>query len=125
MPHIKELDYRKFTQVCETAKKKGYLLIRKVMDNTGAIFAIALFFKDKKRLYNIMSTVTAPGRQCEANHYLFNNLIKEFSGELLILDFEGSSIQGIASFYQKFGAVNEPYFFLRYNNLPWPFKYFK
>jgi hypothetical protein len=125
MPHIKELDYNNFIKVCEAAKKKEYLLIRKVVDDKKTVLAIALLLKDKKRLYNIMSTVTASGRQCSANHYLFDKLIREFSGQHLVLDFEGSSIAGIASFYQKFGTVNEPYFFLRYNNLAWPIKYFK
>jgi uncharacterized protein YfcZ (UPF0381/DUF406 family) len=123
--HVKQKDYSNFSRVCEVAKKKGFLQIRKVFDEKQEVLAIALFFKDKRRLYNVMSSVTQKGRQCEANHYLFNNLIQEFSGEKIVLDFEGSSIPGIASFYKLFGGINEPYFFIRYNNLPWPLKYFK
>ncbi len=125
MPNVKKQDYQNFTKVCEAAKNKGLFFIRKVVDERQTILAIALFFKDNKRLYNVMSAVTQTGRQCESNHYLFNNLIKEFSGEKIVLDFEGSSIAGIAGFYQSFGSINEPYFFCRYNNLPWPLKYFK
>ncbi len=124
-PQIKEQDYQHFSKVCEAAKKKGCLVIRKIEDERETILAIVLLLKDKKRLYNIISTVTTAGRRCEANHYLFDKLIKEFSGQQMILDFEGSSIAGIATFYKKFGAVNEPYFFLRYNHLPWPVKYLK
>ncbi|MBC7509396.1 MAG: GNAT family N-acetyltransferase [Ferruginibacter sp.] len=125
IPHVKELDYQQFSKLCATAKSTDNLLIRKVVDDKQNILAIALLFKDKKRLYNVLSVVTTEGRRCEANHYLFDKLIEEFSGRPMLLDFEGSSIDGIASFYQKFGAVNEPYFLLRYNHLPWPFKYFK
>lgn len=125
IPHVKELDYQQFLKLCATAKSTDNLLIRKVVDDKQIILAIALLLKDKKRLYNVLSMVTAVGRRCEANHYLFDKLILEFSGQQMVLDFEGSSISGIASFYQNFGAVNEPYFLLRYNHLPWPFKYFK
>jgi hypothetical protein len=125
IPHVKEGDYKSFAKACEAAKKKGYLQVRKVLDEKQSVLAIALFFKDKKRLYNVMSAVTQAGRQCEANHYLFDCLIKEFSGQHLILDFEGSAIEGIANFYKSFGSINEPYFFMHYNKLPWPLKYFK
>lgn len=124
-PHVKQQDYNHFQKVCEMVKQNGNLLIRKVTDDKENMLAIALLLKDKKRLYNVLSTVTKEGRQCEANHYLFDKLIQEFCGQEIILDFEGSSIAGIAGFYQKFGAVNKPYYFLRYNRLPWPVKYFK
>ena len=124
-PHVKKPDYDNFLKVCVTANQKGNLLIRTVVDDKKTVLAIALLLKDKRRLYNVLSTVTKEGRHCEANHYLFDKLITEFSGQEIILDFEGSSVAGIADFYKKFGAVNEPYFFLRYNNLAWPLKYFK
>ncbi|MDN3654155.1 GNAT family N-acetyltransferase [Ferruginibacter paludis] len=125
MPHVHQHDYARFSVLCQSAKQRGLLLIRKVINDDGATIAVVLLLKDKQRLYNLMSTVTKEGRQCEANHFLFDQLIKEFSGQDFVLDFEGSSIPGIAGFYQKFGAVNEPYFFLRYNHLPWPLKYLK
>ncbi len=125
MPHITALDYKNFAKVCQAAANKNFLLIRKVIDNSNNILAISIFFNDNKRLYNIMPAVNIAGKQCNANHYLVDNLIKEFANSKLILDFEGSSIAGIANFYKKFGAINEPYFFMRYNNLPWPIKYLK
>ena len=101
------------------------LLIRKVDLPGSGLLAIILLLKDSGRLYNIMSTTFPEGRRMEANHFLFEQLIREFANNRLILDFEGSDIEGIARFYQKFGAVNEPYFYLRYNNLAWPIKYLK
>lgn len=124
-PHVRPQDYEHFLALCQSAKQQGLLLIQKVLNQGGSTLAIALLMKDKRRLYNLMSTVTKEGRQCEANHFLFDQLIQEFSGQNIVLDFEGSSITGIAGFYQKFGALNEPYFLLRYNDLPWPVKYFK
>ena len=45
-------------------------------------------------------------------------MIKEFAGKPLLFDFEGSDIQGVKSFYEKFGAVNQPYFHYHHNQLP-------
>jgi hypothetical protein len=101
------------------------LLTRKVELPGSGILAIALLLQDSGRLYNIMSTTLPEGRRLEANHFLFEQLIREFANSDLILDFEGSDIAGIANFYKKFGAVSEPYFFVRFNNLPWPIKHFK
>ncbi|HZE84499.1 MAG TPA: GNAT family N-acetyltransferase [Puia sp.] len=42
-----------------------------------------------------------------------------------ILDFEGSDIPGIAHFYRSFGSMDQPYFFYRHNQLPWPIRLLK
>ncbi len=125
IPHVTKKDYEQFKSLCFTAKNNDALLIRKVSDGKDNVMAVALLLKDHRRLYNIISTVTNSGRNCEANYFLYDNLIQEFSHKDIILDFEGSSITSIATFYQKFGAISQPYFFLRFNNLPFPLNYFK
>ncbi len=124
-PHVKESDYKAFKKLCGILLEKNRLLVRKVVSEKKELLAIAIFLNDERRLYNILSTVLPAGRTTEANHFLFDELIKEFTGKIELLDFEGSDIEGIAAFYKKFGAINHPYYFLRYNNLPWPFKYLK
>jgi len=125
MPHLHDEDYKALSLLCGTAFQNKILIIRKVVSSENKLLAIALLLKDKKRLYNIMSVVPKKSRAAEANYFLYDELIKEFSGEIEILDFEGSDIDGIASFYKKFGAIDQPYYFFRYNNLPWPLKYLK
>jgi rRNA processing protein Gar1 len=56
---------------------------------------------------------------------LYDKLIEEFSQSSLVLDFEGSDIPGIADFYKSMGPVNQPYFFVKYNELPKLIKKFK
>jgi hypothetical protein len=125
MPHVKQKDYDRLIKICIAANAMDHLLIRRVIGEDKKLLAVAVLLKDDHRLYNIMSAVTEAGRNSEANHYLFDEVIKEFSGQSLTLDFEGSSIEGIAHFYKKYGAVNEQYFFLRYNDLPGFVKLFK
>jgi|LakMenE18May11ns_1017448.scaffolds.fasta_scaffold9887509_2 hypothetical protein len=87
--------------------------------------ASAFCLKDHRRIYFLLSAVTPAGKKSQANHFLVDQLIHEFSGRPVILDFEGSDIAGIAAFYKGFGAVNEPYYFCKWNHLPWPYRLFK
>ena len=115
--HTSQKDYENFRELCFILKEKEQLLVRKVNSKDEQLLAIAIFFKDKKRIYNIMSTTFSEGRSMEANHFLLHELIKEFSGQNLILDFEGSEIPSINFFYRKFGAIEQSYPFVRINNL--------
>ncbi|GAC1453789.1 MAG: hypothetical protein NVSMB7_16310 [Chitinophagaceae bacterium] len=123
--HIKENDYYNFEQMCLYAMENKMLVIRKVTDREGVLLATALFLKDTNRLYLLQSTTLPAGRLKEANYFLLDNIIREFSNQKIIFDFEGSDIPGIAHFYKNFGAVHQPYYFFRYNRLPWPLRLFK
>ncbi|HWH62966.1 MAG TPA: GNAT family N-acetyltransferase [Ginsengibacter sp.] len=123
--HTSQKDYENFRKLCFILKEKEQLLVRKVNSKDEQLLAIAIFFKDKKRIYNIMSTTFSEGRSMEANHFLLHELIKEFSGQNLILDFEGSEIPSINFFYRKFGAIEQPYPFVRINNLNRLQRFFK
>jgi hypothetical protein len=105
-------------------QKPGYVLVREVWQHQECQ-AAAFCLIDEKRIYFLLSAVTASGKKNQANHFLVDRLIDEFSGSSMVLDFEGSELQGIADFYKGFGAVNEPYFFCKWNHLPWPYRLFK
>ncbi|MEP6749896.1 MAG: hypothetical protein ABJB86_19315 [Bacteroidota bacterium] len=123
--HVKEKDHYNFEQLCLLAREKKMLVIRKVTGQEGELHATALLLQQNNRLYLLQSATLAAGRLTEANYFLLNNIIKEFSEQDLILDFEGSDIPGIAHFYKNFGAGNQPYYFFKYNKLPWFLKIFK
>ncbi|MGI8635684.1 MAG: hypothetical protein ACR2KZ_09810 [Segetibacter sp.] len=125
MPHVKETDYHNFCQISAYAAQNEIMVCREVLNENNELMATALLLFDGKRLYNLMNTTTEAGRITGANHFLINAIIEEFSGKKVILDFEGSDLQGVKNFYEKFGAVNQPYFRVKYNCLPWPLKLFK
>lgn len=125
MKHVTEADYNNFKQVCNFAFKNNMLLCRKVITPENEQLSTALLLTDGSRLYNMTNTTTEKGRQIASAHFLLDSIIREFSGKPLLFDFEGSDLPGVKSFYEGFGAINQPYFFLRYNNLPWPLKMFK
>jgi ribosomal protein S18 len=145
-PHVKEEDYRRFEKLCFFLQEKGQVLIRAVTGQRQEVLATALLLRDAApapegspipdaassvkqtfipRLYLLQSTTMPAGRQVEANHFLLDGLVKEWAGNSLLLDFEGSDLPGIAHFYRNFGSRDQPYFFYRYNNLPWPLRLLK
>jgi hypothetical protein len=123
--HLRKKDYRNFENLCRLLSERKMVFAREVRDKSDNLLCINIFFQDEKRIYNIMPVTLPSGKDLRAQFYLIDMLIKEFAMQNMILDFEGSEIPGIAAFYMKFGSVNQPYPFLRFNRLPFPFHYFK
>jgi len=126
--NVRLTDYQALTAVCKKWLPEGKCFVREVRlreGNRDELLSIGLFLKDNNRIYNIASSTLPNGRTLEANHFLFNELIKEFAGQNLLLDFEGSDLPGVARFYQKFGPVNQPYFFWKSNRLPAVLRWWK
>ncbi len=121
-PQVREEHYNALAKFCQLYPE--HCLAREVT-SAGNLLATVLCLVDTKRIYFIASTTLPEGRNMEANHFLVDQLIKEHAQKPLVLDFEGSDIEGIASFYRNFGAVNQPYPRLRWNRLKWPWSMFK
>jgi hypothetical protein len=125
MKQVVPSDYDNFLCLCEQLQINGQCLVRAVTDADKALLAIVLLLKDDRRIYNLMNTTLPAGRNKEANHFLLDNVIREFAGQPLLFDLEGSEIPGVKKFYSSFGAENQPYFHYHYNGLPWPMQLLK
>jgi hypothetical protein len=123
--HVKSADYNKFSNICYYALQHNMLHCRQVTDDKAEVLAMTLLLFDGRRLYNIINVTTEAGRKIQANHFLLDSIIHEFSGRDLLFDFEGSDLPGVKLFYENFGAVSEPYYMIKYNALPLPLKLFK
>ena len=124
--HVGTAEYAAFSALAAEKLSAGQLLCREVRDEpTGSLLAANLFLRDNKRLTNIMAVTIPEGRQRFAQHFLLDSIIREYAGQPLLLDFEGSEIPGVAAFYQRFGALAESYPFFRYNGLPFPLRLMK
>lgn len=124
-PHVKVKDYENFKSICKSPAQNCTCIIREVKNERDNLLASALLLKDQRRIYNMMNTTTEAGRKTEANHFLLDNIIREFSGQQLFFDFEGSDISGIKKFYEKFGAFYQPYYHWHFNKLPFYMKWLK
>lgn len=125
LTNIKGDDYKSLSNICGFALEKDMFIGREAVSRDNELMATALLLSDGKRLYNLMNTTTEAGRRAEANHFLLDSIIKEFSCSELLFDFEGSDLTGVKSFYKNFGAENQPYYLVKYNDLPWPVRLFK
>jgi hypothetical protein len=125
VPGLKKADYENLLQLCLLLKNKNQLLIRKIKSKDESLLSIALFFKDKKRIYYILSALLPEGRKYDANAFLLHEVIKEFSNQDLLFDFEGSDIPSIHFFFKKYSPVEQPYFFVKINKLPFWKKWIK
>jgi hypothetical protein len=123
--HITEKDFASLERLCLSLSQKRRCFTRTILSGSGELLATGLFLKDEKRIYNLMNTTTVLGRKKEANHYLLDSILKEFSGQSLLFDFEGSDLPGVKSFYEKFGASTQPYFQYHFNKLPFPLRLLK
>ena len=116
--HASPQDYKNLLRLYQLLKEKEQLFIRKVTAPDGQLLSIAIFLKDKRRIYYVMSITLPEGRKKESNYFLLYHVIKEFSYQNLIFDFEGSAIASIQLFFKKFGAIEESFPVVRINHLP-------
>lgn len=113
MQGVKQSDFDNFKTLCNKLQQTRECLVRTVNRHNGDLLAVAVLLKDAHRIYNLANSTTPQGRKVEANPFLMDNIIREFAGSNLLFDFEGSDLPGVKPFYEKFGAVNEPYFHWR------------
>ena len=99
--------FKKLTQSLIAGKQAA---IFTAYNDAGILFAAVLIVFHKKRLVGIINTSSVAGKKNGASHFLFDQIIKRFSGSELVLDFEGSSIVTIARFYEGFGAYEEVFY---------------
>lgn len=96
-----------------------------VFNAAGELMSSCILFFSHNRIYFILAANHPAGRSAGASHFLINEFIKEFAGQQLVLDFEGSDVQNIARFYKGFGATEEKYPGVKLNRLPALIRLFK
>jgi hypothetical protein len=125
LQNVSEDDYKKLTALTEILSSQNKCVARKIIDTNEQTLSIVLLLMDNRRLYNIINATNSEGRRTQANYFLYAQLLNEFAGKGLLFDLEGSELPGVKSFYKKMGAVNQPYYRMKINNLPFPGKLLK
>ena len=75
-----------------------------------SIIAALAMLKTPTRLTYFMPISSKEGKKQSAMFAIVNSIIYKNQNTPVTLDFEGSSIAGIARFYKGFGAVNQQYY---------------
>lgn len=79
----------------------------------GELIGGLIWLKGNKRITYLLPLATAEAKKMNMPTFLVNALISENQNTELILDFEGSMIQGVAQFYKSFGGVKEEYYWYK------------
>lgn len=117
--NLTDKDYDRFLGLFNRMFESGHALVRGVYGNTGELLASAIFFMDEQRIYYILGGNHPNGKTLGASHLLMASFIEEFAGKPYVLDFEGSSIPGLAFFYESFGSELKLFPAVRIDRLPW------
>lgn len=103
---------RKVVELYEVYKEETYL---------GG----ALFLNFNQRKVFLFSALSKNGRNHRAMFFLLDEIIKKYSDQNLLLDFEGSDNPALGDFYRRFGAKEKLYLHLKINLLPFYIKWLK
>jgi hypothetical protein len=124
-PEVQAADYTRLKRLVNTAIKMGGLKAWGVYDAHNTLCAGALFLTDHKNVYYLLGGADDSGKEAGAMYALFDAFIERHAAHDLVLDFEGSDIEGIARFYRGFGAKTVNYYGLKQNLMPWWLKWLK
>ena len=102
-------------------EEEGSLEIRGV-ENTGSNTAM-IRWMDK--LIFFKSCNDNAGREVRAQFHLMDQVIREQAGRPMSIDFAGSDNPNTQRFYKGFGAEARVYLRVKYNALPFPFRFLK
>lgn len=75
----------------------------------GQLVSAVSWIHDGDRLVYLQAASNSEGKQKAAAFALVNEMLEKYVESRRIIDFEGSSIPGVARFYQSFGAINESF----------------
>jgi hypothetical protein len=122
---IKQRDFERLNNLmdyCLKTKKGRIIGVR----GTKKKIVFGQFIIEAPDYINLFFGVnTHESREKRINYFVINEIIRGNAYSDKVLDFAGSSIPSIASFMESFGSVNNPYYRIYSNKLPWPIRFLK
>ena len=83
------------------------------------LISVALFLISDDRIIFLLGTANSEGRSLGVTTSIFDQIIQQNSTKNRVLDFEGSSIEGVAKFYKSLGGKEKKYISLKGNSFFW------
>ncbi len=117
-------DLQKFSALCRNLKNQNKAQTIGVFHNTKLLSG-AIFFYHSNKVYYILAGNSIESKKIGASPFLIDSFIKNWAESDFTLDFVGSSILSIATFYKGFGAVKRFNTSVKLNKLPTPIKWLK
>lgn len=117
--NLRPADFRRLRQLLEEGLKREQIQLYTVTGAKGQWLSSAAFLLGNRRRIMINNGSSPEGKQRRAMFFLLDSLIQHWAGSDLLLDFEGSSIPGVARFFSGFGAKPEYYSHLYLHRNKW------
>lgn len=105
-PYSKEL----ISNIFQAAKKHGSGIVLTAVDSEGSVHASSMFLYDERTCYYLISGADPELRSSGAQTLLIHESIKFASTVSRAFDFEGSMIEGIETFFRRFGCEPAVYY---------------
>lgn len=103
--HWGDAEYARLSHLTAVALASGNAFVYGVKSlNNNEIICGALFMRSHHRITFLFSGNNAFGKESQAMTFLMDNVIREYAGQPLVLDFEGSDDENLARYYHGFGA---------------------
>ncbi len=106
-------DSRIICQLLTEGYSEGYVAFLYAYNAEGKpIAGLALLLRANRLIY-FCPVSNEEGKAVSAMFLIIDDIIRKYAQTDMVLDFEGSAIEGIARFYRGFGAKLEPYFLIK------------
>jgi hypothetical protein len=125
LPELKEKHYHTILAILKISEKYKFGERYAVYDAKQHLLAAAYFIFSHGKAYYLFGATNNEGKKKSAMFFLFDSFIRRYAQKHLTLDFEGSTIPGLARFYEGFGAISTTYKVLQYNRLPFYLRWIK
>ena len=112
-------------QLLDVLEKQNIGFSIGIRNNRQQLCAAVFYIKDAGRIINLINASNQVAHQNSWMKVLIDQLIKQHAGKNLVLDFEGSNIPSIATFFKKFGAQKTSYYVWNWNRLPLGLRWLK
>jgi hypothetical protein len=108
--------YSILTKLYETLRQRQLVTLRYALVD-DQIEAGALFVQEGNRIVYLFNAASDRGRSANARTLLIDQLIQQWAGQPMLLDFESPEKLSIAQFYRSFGTTDEVYQTVSWNRL--------
>jgi len=122
---IKNQDYANLAKLYEILLGKNMAISYGIYSPQQELLSSSGWFFSHGRAYYILVGNNPKGRNSGASHLMIDLFIQDYAERKLLVDFEGSDLKGIATFYRGFGATEKKYPGIKLNNLSPIAKLFK
>ncbi len=105
--------YLQLEALLKTVQSLKKLKIMVAFSDKYELLGGAFFIISNNRITYLFSAINQQGRDLQAMSLVINSVIKTYAQSNYILDFEGSMLPGVATFFKSFGSRQESYYHLK------------